>query len=282
MKERDRPFYQLVDGHRLPGSFSEEVYRSGLLYKPEDGDVIVAAFPKCGTHWVTEMLKASYEVCKSVTPGITFLEKHGLEGVLKANRPRIVFTHLPFDRAPPLSPTNQYIALARNPKDCCVSFYNHTKNLQPYNFADGTFDEFFEMFLDGQTSFGSYYETLRSWYAVRNRPNVLFVTYESLHADIVGSILKIVGTVDEDMSKELAADKAKMQAVLDKITLDNMKKQFPISFVRKGIVGDWKNYFSEEQSRRLEERFFKEMQGTTVPELWSNVDWLLNKTENTS
>lgn len=282
MKERDRPFCQIVDGHRLPGSFSEEVYRSGLLYKPEEGDLIVAAFPKCGTHWVTEMLKASYEVCKGVTPGITFLEMFGLDGILKANKPKIVFTHLPFDRAPPFSSTNKYIVLARNPKDCCVSFYNHTKNLPPYGFTDGTFDEYFEIFLDGRTDFGNYYETLRSWYAVRDRPNVLLVTYESLHADLVGSILKIVGFVDQDMAKQLAADTVKMQAVLEKITLDNMKKQFAISFVRKGIVGDWKNYFSEEQSRRLEDRFFKEMEGTSVPDLWSNVDWLVNEKKNTS
>ncbi|CAN7988224.1 unnamed protein product [Ixodes hexagonus] len=275
MKVRDRPFYQIVDGHRLPGPFSEEVYRSGLLYKPEEGDIILDTFPKSGTHWVVQILKASYEVCKGVAPGSCFLEKFGLDGTLKAGRPRIVYTHLPLSLLP-FSPSAKYIYVARNPKDCCVSFYHHTKNISAYGFQDGTFDEFFEIFVDGLTDFGNYYESVRSWYAKRDEPNVLLLTYESLHADIRGSVLKIAGFVDQALAVELARDEDKMQAVLEKSNVDRMKNEFPIQFVRKGVVGDWKNYFSAEQSRKLEARFFREMEGTTVPALWKDVDWLLD------
>lgn len=42
-----------------------------------------------------------------------------------------------------------------------------------------------------------------------------------------------------------------------------------INFIRKGIIGDWRNYFSEEQNRRLKEKFTKKMKDTDLANLWS-------------
>lgn len=64
---------------------------------------------------------------------------------------------------------------------------------------------------------------------------------------------------------------------------DSMKKMFSnmppppqgnekpknINFVRKGIIGDWRNYFSEDQTRRLDEKFAERTKGTEIPHLWS-------------
>ncbi|CAN7977307.1 unnamed protein product [Ixodes persulcatus] len=278
MRERDRPAAQIIDGHRLPGFYSEEAYRSGLRYQPEESDIILVTFPKCGTHWVLEIVKACFRVCRGVTPGWSFLERHGLDGILKAQKPRVIFTHLPFHLTP-FSPSTKYIYVARNPKDCCVSFYHHTKAVPGYCFQDGIFDEYFELFVEGLTAFGSYYENLLSWYAKKDEPNVLFLTYESIHADKKESVLKIAGFLDDQLAKELSEDEAKITAVIEGTSVAEMKKDWEVHLVRKGVVGDWQNYFSVEQSRRLEERFFKEMEGTSVPRLWDGVDWLLDRKE---
>ncbi|XP_077538487.1 sulfotransferase ssu-1-like isoform X1 [Haemaphysalis longicornis] len=276
MIERERPYCRIVDGHRLPGSFSEEVYRSGLRYQPEEGDVVLDTFPKCGTHWVVGILKAAYQVCRGVTPGSVFLEKLGMEAIENCPRPRIVFTHLPFHLVP-FSSAAKYIYVIRNPKDCCVSFYHHTKTIPAYKFQDGTFDEYFEIFLDGRTDFGNYYESLRSWYAKRDEPNVLFLTYEGMHDDVRGSVFKITRFVDGAIADELARNEDKMRAVLEKSSVDSMKKDYDVQFVRKGTVGDWKNYFTTEQSRRLEERFISEMAGIDLLKLWDSKVWLLDE-----
>ncbi|KAM7306975.1 sulfotransferase ssu-1-like [Ixodes scapularis] len=278
MMERDRPAIQIIDGFRLPGFFSEEVYRSGLRYQPEDSDIILVTFPKCGTHWVLEIVKACFRVCRGVTPGWSFLEMHGLDGTLRADRPRIIFTHLPFHLAP-FSPSTKYIYVARNPKDCCVSFYHHTKTYTDYCFQDGTFDEYFELFIEGLTDFGSYFENLLSWYAKKDEPNVLFLTYESIHADMKGSVLKMAGFIDGELAKELAEDEAKMTDIIDSTSMTEMVKDWGVQFVRKGVVGDWRNYFSKEQSERLKKKLFKEMKGTSVLSLWDDLDWLLDRKE---
>ncbi|KAH7936866.1 hypothetical protein HPB49_005888 [Dermacentor silvarum] len=144
-------------------------------------------------------------------------------------------------------------------------------------FQDGTFDEYFEVFLDGRNAFGSYYESLRSWYSKRNEPNVLFLTYEGMHADVRGSVLKITRFIDAGIADELARDEDKVRTVLENSSFSSMKKQFALQFVRKGTVGDWRNYFSPEQSRRLEERFFREMDGTDIPQLWEGAGWLFDE-----
>ncbi|KAL1468627.1 hypothetical protein MTO96_041358 [Rhipicephalus appendiculatus] len=67
-----------------------------------------------------------------------------------------------------------------------------------------------------------------------------------------------------------------MTSVLEACSVESMKKGVQGPFIRKGVVGDWKNYFSQEQSRRLEERFTLEMKGTDIPDLWKDVDWNLD------
>nr|XP_037281060.1 sulfotransferase 1E1-like [Rhipicephalus microplus] len=44
-----------------------------------------------------------------------------------------------------------------------------------------------------------------------------------------------------------------------------------IYYVRKGVVGDWKNYFSPEQEKRLKERFQKETRGSGIANLWPDM-----------
>ena len=48
---------------------------------------------------------------------------------------------------------------ARNPKDCLVSFFHHTVGFnQYYDYADGKFDDFCELFLRGGTDFDDYFK----------------------------------------------------------------------------------------------------------------------------
>lgn len=70
----------------------------------------------------------------------------------------------------------KYIFVARNPKDCLTSYYFHNRNFKIYNWADGDFDVFFELFASGQLAFGDYYDHLLSWLPHINDPNVFFIT----------------------------------------------------------------------------------------------------------
>ncbi|XP_077539062.1 sulfotransferase ssu-1-like [Haemaphysalis longicornis] len=275
MKDRTRPFYRITNGHRIPGAFSEEVLEGFLKYRPASDDIFVVTFPKCGTHWTSVILSKTLEVCRGIPPRKFILaERGGVDAILAGPAPRIVCTHLPFHLTPH-NVNTKYIYVARNPKDCCVSFFEHTKAFPSYGFQDGTFDEYLDIFLNGETDFGNYYETLKSWYAHKDDPNVLFLTYESIKLDTEGSVLKIAEFVNPELSTALRNDSKKMNAVLESSTVNTMRKNIEGPFVRKGVVGDWKNYFFREQSQRLEEKFLLEVKGTDIPDLWKDVDWKL-------
>ncbi|KAG0443224.1 hypothetical protein HPB47_015159 [Ixodes persulcatus] len=151
----------------------------------------------------------------------------------------------------------KYIYICRNPFDCCVSFFYHTKAMPEYEFQDGTFDEFFEMFIEGKVDFGDYFDHVLSWYEHRNDPNVLFLTYEDLKKDTATWVLKIADFLGEEYE-------ATSQDVLET----------PMSgeFVRKGVVGDWRNHFSADQIKRLKERIELKTRGSDLMRLWKDTD----------
>lgn len=60
-----------------------------------------------------------------------------------------------------------------------------------YRFKNGKFDDFFELFMEGEVDFGDYFDCLMSWYEHRNDQNVLFLTYEQLKKDTKEYVLKI-------------------------------------------------------------------------------------------
>ncbi|GFQ91827.1 hypothetical protein TNCT_61601 [Trichonephila clavata] len=49
--------------------------------------------------------------------------------------------------------------------------------------------------------------------------------------------------------------------------------------LRKGKVGDWRNYFTPEQSRRMDERFREKTKGTLLENIWT--EEMLNKYDST-
>ena len=74
--------------------------------------------------------------------------------------PRVIKTHLPFQMLPPnLLDICKVIFVGRNPKDCCVSYYNHYMNIPKYKFK-GNFLNFAELFMEGTLEFGNYWTML--------------------------------------------------------------------------------------------------------------------------
>lgn len=218
-----------VDGFRLPPTFDPETFRVSRKYKPKQGQIVVATFPKCGTTWtlqiVTLILRKGLPSADageyfSLMPFMEMMPLHLLENLPEGG---CLKTHLPFEKIN-FSEDAKYIYVARNPADCAVSFYHHVRYFPVYFFSDGTFDDFFEIFITGKTDFGDYFDSLLSWYEHRNEPNLLFVTYEALKADPRGMVLKIAKFLGEEYYENLMSNNEEiLKKVLEYSSVEYMK-----------------------------------------------------------
>ena len=191
------PSYIVHRGFRLPKSFPREMFASALEYQAAAGDIFVSAYPKCGTTWTQNIVYLLLQNGVPVGAGdkltelFPHLEEVGSRFVESLASPRCIKTHLPFAMTP-CHRDARYIYVARNPFDCAVSFFHHTRGFsRHYEFAEGTFADFFECFLAGEVDFGDYFDNLASWYAHRDAANVLFLTYEEMKRDTRAAIAEI-------------------------------------------------------------------------------------------
>ncbi len=277
------PRYTLHDGFRMPMGFPAAGFESGLRYRASPGDVFVASYPKCGTTWVQYIVYLLQNDGRELAAGqrlddaFPHLEEVGEAAVRALPEPRLVKTHLPFARTP-WNEHAKYLYVARNPFDCAVSFYHHTRGFERhYDFAEGTWDTFFECFVRGEVDFGDYFDNLLSWWPRRSEPNVLFLTYEQM-LEAPASAVRAIGACLGGGAGELVRDAQRLEAVVRASDFEHMRRDqgrwssarpadMP-AFVRKGDAGDWRSHFSAAQARRLAEKFRARAAGTALEGLW--------------
>lgn len=278
-----RPRYTDHDGFRMPMGFPVSGFASGQRYRASPGDIFVASYPKCGTTWTQYIVYLLLNGGRPLPAGLGIndvfphLEEVGEQTVRALPDPRLIKTHLPFPRCP-WSRSAKYVYVARNPFDCAVSFFHHTRGfVRHYDFAAGTWDTYFECFLAGEVDFGDYFDNLVSWWPLRHEPNVLFLTYERMLADPAAAVAALAGFVGGPAS-DVARDEERLARVVRDSSFGEMQQnqgrwssQRPEGmpeFVRKGVVGDWANQFSAEQARRLGMKLRERSVGTDIEALW--------------
>lgn len=302
------PLYTDIDGYRLAAAYPVDLYRSAIKYQPRPDDKFVVTYQKSGTTWTQQIGYLIFH--KGVPPATAleflkaspFLEMFGADTVRAMQRPGLIKTHLPYDLTP-YSPDAKYLVVIRNPKDVCVSLFYHTRDWDIYDFKNGKFEDFFEVFLKGQTDNGDYFDHVLSWYAHRDDPNVLMIHYEDMKASPRELVLKIAKFLDEAYYNLLTENEDILQNVLKYSMISFMKPHFEerfkdfftkpfqpeasfppglkmlhefvrehpsvATYTRKGIVGDWKAHFTPDMNTRMEERILEKLSHTDLIENWT-------------
>ena len=247
-------------------------------------DIIVSTFPRSGTTFTQEIVW-QIKNCKNVLKGekvermldrFPFIEhNHKMHPEIKislcdlldsqrTNPYRLIKTHVPYEfiKDNVEKVNSKFIVTMRNAKDCLVSNYQFFKHKKCHSYH-GTFDEFFLTFVNGKSISGSYFDNNTEWWKLRARDNVLILFYEDLVKDPEESVKKVANFLGDTLSDD---DLDKVVHNVSFSTMSNnpklnfqMKDNF--TYLRKGVVGDWKNYLSEEQNkildRKIEEKFQK-------------------------
>jgi hypothetical protein len=276
-----KPTYRDQAGFLMPMGFPTENLADGMAFEPRDGDLFICTYPKCGTTWTQYIIyqlvrRKPIAASESLRDLFPHLEETGRDQAGQQPEPRLIKTHLPLAMTP-MHPGARYLVVIRNPFDCCVSFYHHTRGFpKHYAFEGGSFDSYFECFLAGAVDFGDYFDHLLPWVAAAAREHVMLLTYEELKRDTqraVASLARFYGGT----AAATAAMPGELERIIDEASLGKMQQdqqrwasQRPpdSQFVRKGVIGDWRTVFSRDQARRLAEKFDQRAAGTGAARLW--------------
>ncbi len=249
-------------------------------------DIIIATYAKAGTTWMQQIIsqllfegEEDMEVAE-MSPWLDLRippKEIKLAAVEAQTHRRFLKTHLPVD-ALVYSAEAKYIYIARDGRDVAWSFYNHhaMANEAWYDALNNTpgrvgppigkpADSAREYFLEWLEKDGfpiwPFWENIRSWWEIRNLPNLMLLHFNDLKADMPGEIRRMAEFLDIDINEE------KWPAIVEHCTFDYMKKNATKSvplggafweggaetFINKGTNGRWRDILSDEENRVYEE-----------------------------
>lgn len=257
-----------------------------------DNDIIIATYAKSGTTWIQQIIaqllfdgEEGMEVAE-MSPWMDLRvppKEIKLPMVEAQTNRRFVKTHLPVD-ALVFSEKAKYIYIGRDGRDVLWSMYNHhaTANNAWYEALNDTpgrigppidkppssITQYYHDWLDGNGHpWWPFWENVRSWWEIRNLPNVYFVHFAKLKNDMPGEIRRIAEFLETPILEE------KWESILLHCSFDYMKenatKSVPLggafwdggaqTFINKGTNGRWREVLRKDESLKYEERAEKEL-----------------------
>ncbi|NXS63568.1 ST1C1 Sulfotransferase, partial [Brachypteracias leptosomus] len=257
-------------------------------FKARPDDLLIATYAKAGTTWTQEIVdmiqqNGDVEMCRRDTTyrRHPFLEwfvpeppSVRLELAEAMPSPRTIKTHLPVQLVPPSfwEQNCKIIYVARNAKDNLVSYY-HFHRMNKGMPEPGTWEEFVEKFINGKVLWGSWYDHVKGWWKAKDKHRILYLFYEDMKENPKQEIQKILKFLEKDVSQEVLNKILHNTSfeVMKKNPMTNYTKEFQgimdhsvSPFMRKGDVGDWKNYFTVAQNEKFDEDYKKKMADTSL------------------
>lgn len=257
-----------------------------------DDDIVIATYAKAGTTWVQQI------VGQLLFDGTENLETAEMSPWLDLRVPpkevklpivaaqthrRFLKTHLPVD-ALVFSEKAKYVYIGRDGRDVVWSMHNHHLNANetwydalnntpgligpPIEKPPASVVQYFQEWLaDDGHPWWPFWENVRSWWAIRDLPNVYLLHFSSLKADMAGEIRRLAAFLD------IPVNEAKWDDILLHCSFDYMKtnatRSVPLggvfwaggakTFIHKGTNGRWRDLLTDEDISAYEQRASDEL-----------------------
>lgn len=283
------PTYVDVSHPNRQGSFrmpvdSDDNITSAMKYVANAGDLFICSYPKCGCTWLQSMiwriLHDGEGIKGHIRDHIPFLEFDGSESIMKMQPNggyKVIKTHFPYDWIPK-HPCAKYVFIAREPKDVCVSLYYHVKGFEGYNWSAGRFDDMVDIFLNGEADCGDYFKMLDEWLRLESTGSIHIMLYEEVILNQREEIRKLAKFLGAELEAKLMAENGSMlESIIENTSFMKMQKQDKkwyhtdrsTPFIRKGIIGDWKNHMTADQAARFDRKTAELVGKYPMLKLWN-------------
>jgi hypothetical protein len=180
-------------------------------FRPRPSDVLITTAPKCGTTWMQQILSQlrggdDDGVISEAVPWLESPDPAGVAAQLARYEamadPRMFKTHCTPAQTPGIDVV-RLVMTSRDPRDACVSMFHHKRDMvdTAVHGVPASLDAHVEQWL----AFGGWYRNVAGWWAERHRPNLLWLRYEDLVADLPSAVDRIAGFLDVPMTAEVRA-----------------------------------------------------------------------------
>jgi hypothetical protein len=249
-------------------------------YELSGRDVIVMAYVKSGTNWTLQIVQqllhhgeAEFEHIHDVVPWPDSKSHFPMRHYaipLEDETPwrsspegkRAIKTHLNWAQVP-YSRTARYISVIRDPKDVFVSSYFFLQNMIPVPSVEAWVRLFQS---DDFNTWGSWALNTAGYWALRDRPNVLVLSFKEMKRDLPGAVRRIADFLNVQVNDEI------LRRVCERSTFEYMKsidRKFEVwnvipwhrktGMMRKGLQGGSSELLTRAQQREMDEYFMAEL-----------------------
>ncbi|XP_078019662.1 sulfotransferase 2B1-like [Epinephelus lanceolatus] len=260
-------------------------YFEEFSFRPDD--IIIATYPKSGTTWMQEIVPlivsggdpASVETLPNYdrVPWLEHYRNSSLNLQEKPS-PRMFTTHVQYNMMPPsfFEVKPKVINVMRNPKDAFTSLFYYSE-MASHWVNPGSQSDFLHKFLDGKVVYGSWFDHVKSWLNAEDKEHIMYISYEEMIMDLKDSVARIAQFLQKSLDTEV------IEKIADRCLFKNMKKnnmsnyksvpreqmdQTKFDFLRKGIVGDWKNQLTVAEAEYFDAVYKDKMKDVQYKFAW--------------
>ncbi|WP_026147886.1 sulfotransferase domain-containing protein [Robiginitomaculum antarcticum] len=260
--------------------------------KIRDDDIIISTYGKSGTTWTQQMIA---QMIFGGDPDLSVAEMSPwvdlrvppkavkLPEIEAQKHRRFMKTHLPVD-ALKFSPQAKYIYIGRDGRDVVWSLYNHHSNANNvwYDALNNTpgrigppidpppedIREYWHDWMDKDGyPFWSFWDNVRSWWNIRNLPNVMFLHFSDMKKDMPQAMRRIADFLSIEINE------SRWDRIVEYCSFEWMKenamKSVPLGgafwdagakvFINKGINGRWKDVLTDDENAAYENKMIEEL-----------------------
>ncbi|XP_078019665.1 sulfotransferase 2B1-like isoform X2 [Epinephelus lanceolatus] len=192
--------------------------------------------------------------------------------------PRMFTTHVQYNMMPPsfFEVKPKVINVMRNPKDAFTSLFYYSE-MASHWVNPGSQSDFLHKFLDGKVVYGSWFDHVKSWLNAEDKEHIMYISYEEMIMDLKDSVARIAQFLQKSLDTEV------IEKIADRCLFKNMKKnnmsnyksvpreqmdQTKFDFLRKGIVGDWKNQLTVAEAEYFDAVYKDKMKDVQYKFAW--------------